>query len=407
MKRFLIISLVLLLASGGIFGFALKHYIDSTKPDTVQKADAPAATAPTESSVEDPTLNPDDGTLDDQGVFAAYYEKAQEYVSGMSKEQMVGQMIIDVADDCTEAVTDINRYYLGGVLFSSESFDYMTKDEVKAAVERVRAAAPTAPILAAQEEGGRRTTVSGHAQFDDVSFDSPRNIYESGGLGEVERTEDRKTEFLKELGFNVNLAPVLDLAKEYNQIMYSRSLCGDAQITSQYAEYVSKFNQAKGVSVVLKHFPGYGTINDTYDVPVVDTRAADTLRNEDYLPFKAGAAAGAHFVMVSNVLVQNLDSERIASLSPAVHEELRNKVGFTGLIITDVLDNGDYSAYSGGKDPVVAAVIAGNDLILVKDGSAAYNTILAAVNDGTIGTSVLQEVCTRIIAYKYAAGLMK
>ena len=403
MKRFLIISIALILVSGGVFGYSLHHYLSAQNADAAQPSTEPAATAPTE---PDAQLNLNTDTLNDGGIFSAYYDQAEQYVAGMTKEQMVGQMIIDVADDASDAVTDISRYSLGGVLFTAESFDYMSKDEVKSAIERVRTAATLSPILAAQEEGGRVNTVSGHSAFDDVTFESPRNVYEAGGIAAVERQEDEKTQFLKELGFNVNLAPVLDLAKEYDQIMFSRSLCGDAQVTSTYAEYVAKFNQAKGVSVVLKHFPGYGTINDTYDVPVVDTRDAAVIRAEDYLPFKAGVSAGAHFVMISNVVAQGFDSAHTAALSPTLHRELRDNIGFTGLIITDVLDKNDYSAYADGKAPAVAAVLAGNDLILVNDCASAYNAIISAVNDGTVSETILKQVCTRIIAYKYAAGLM-
>lgn len=404
MKKFVIISIVLILVSGAVFGFSLHHYIQSTQVTPVQPTaptEAPTATEPT------PELTNNDTDVEgDNGIFSAYYQKASDYVASMTKEQMVGQLIVGVAADAENAVTDINRYSLAGVLFANESFDYMSKAEVKTAVDRVRAAAPIAPILAAQEEGGRVNTLSTHSAFDDVTFESPRNTYESGGIAGVERQEDQKTQFLKEYGFNLNLAPVVDLAQESDQIMYSRSLCGEAQSTATYAEYVSKFNQAKGVSVALKHFPGYGTIHDTYDPIVVDTRDAATIRANDYLPFKAGSDAGAHFIMISNVVVEGFDATHTAALSPTLHRELRENIGFTGLIITDVLDRTDYSAYADGKDVAVAAVLAGNDLILVNDCAAAYNAILAAVNNGTISDSILRQVCTRVIAYKYATGLM-
>lgn len=405
MKRFMIISTVLILISAGIFGYSLHHYLEVTNSEPAKKNASPTEVSPTEETVPvTPTLNSD--TIEDNGIFSAYYDRASQYVSSLSKEQMVGQMIIGVADDANTAVVDINRYSLAGVLFSTDFFDYMSRDEVRAAVERVRAAAPIAPVLAVTEEGGNRNSVSNHANFDDVTFESPRNTYEAGGLAAVERLEDQKTQFLKELGFNLNLAPVLDLAQEFDQIMYSRSLCGEVQATSTYAEYVSKFNQAKGVSAALKHFPGYGTINDTAEPIVVDTRDASTIRSVDYQPFKAGAEAGAHFIMISNVVVESIDPDHTAALSPTLHRELRDAVGFTGLIITDQLDNTDYSAYSDGRDVAVAAVLAGNDLIIVKDYAAAYSAILSAVNDGTVSEEILRQVCTRIIAYKYATGLM-
>ena len=410
MKKFVIISAVLLLISGGVFGWSLKHYIDVTRP--VETAtEAPTETvAPTEdtsgsgSSESQPQLNTD--ALSDNGIFSEYYEKAAAYVAGMSKEQMVGQMIMGVTVDPATAASDMNRYSLTGMLFDNAAFDYMSKEEVKSAVLNVKSSSSIAPIIAAQEEGGAVTTLSGHSAFDDVTFDAPRDIFESEGLGAVEKKEDEKTLLLREYGFNLNLAPVVDLPDMYDQVMYSRSLSNDPQVVSTYAEYVSKFNQAKGVSVALKHFPGYGTIPDSYESVITDTRDASVIRSTDYTPFKAGAAAGAHFIMVSNVVVQSIDATHTAALSPAIHRELRDVVGFTGLVITDVLDGADYSEYADGNNVAVAAVLAGNDIILVKDYASAYTSILAAVNDGAISEDILKQVCTRVIAYKYAVGLL-
>ena len=160
----------------------------------------------------------------------------------------------------------------------------------------------------------------------------------------------------------------------------------------------------------MKHFPGYGTVPASADTgvgAVTDDRDAETIRSKDYTPFKKGVAAGAHVVMVSNVLVKNIDSAHTAALSPTIHSELRGTVGFTGVIMTDVLDGADYSAYAEGNKPVVQAVLAGNDLILVRDYATAYNDILAAVKAGTINESQIKEACTRVLAYKYTAGIMK
>ena len=119
MKKFLIFSLVALLISGGIFAFSLKHYIDVTSAPAAKEAaptEAPATEAPDDAG-ETPTL--DSTTANDYGIFSAQYERAQQYVANMTREQMVGQMIIDVVDDNATAVNDINQYSLGGVLFSS------------------------------------------------------------------------------------------------------------------------------------------------------------------------------------------------------------------------------------------------------------------------------------------------
>ena len=413
MKKFLIISIVLLLLSGGVFVYALKEYPPTLTPSDEsssqgEKATEPVAQTPTDSSDSGQTQDP--GAQTTGGIFSAYRERASSYVVGMSKEQLVGQVIVGVASSPSQAASDMSNYHLGGTFFTGDCFEGLTKDGIRSTVASVNSASPIAPVLAVQEEGTTRksrNSVTNHALVDE-SFESPRNIYEAGGLDAVKVMEDQKAQFLKDLGFNLNLAPVLDLAKESDQIMYSRSLNGDAQTTSEYARYVAQNNQQKGVSVALKHFPGYGTMNDeqSYSVPVVDVRTADEIRGDGYQPFKAGAEGGAHFVMVSNVLVQSMDPERIASLSPVIHDELRNSIGFTGLIITDVLDANDYSAYADGKSVYVQAIVARNDMIIVENPGAAYDAILAAVNDGTISETYLRQVCTNIIAYKFAAGLI-
>lgn len=409
MKRFVIISTVLLLLAAGAFGYSLYHYMQVTDligSDT--KAKAGDVTEAIQEPTEPPVGNLADG-ISDNGIFSANYEKAAAYVGNMTREEMVGQMLLGVCSDASVAASEINKYALSGMLFESANFEGMTEEQVTAALKAVADDAKIKPILAAQEEGGYYTTVSDLSAFDQYDFDSPRTLFAAGGLQAVEKAEDEKAAMLKSLGFNLNLAPVVDMPDASDQIMYSRSLGGDVETVSAYAEYAAKFNQAKGVSVALKHFPGYGTVpdsaNDGVNV-VIDNRAADTIRTTDYLPFKAGAEAGAHFIMVSNVVIQNIDSTHTAALSPALHSELRGNVGFTGLIITDVLDGLDYTAYADGRQPAVQAVLAGNDIILVRDYAAAYADILAAVNDGTIAEATLKDACTRIIAYKYTAGIM-
>lgn len=418
MKKFVIISIILLLIGGGAFAYSLKHYIDVKHPqeDTSDEADADTTEDTTDSpeAATEADAGTSGGGLSDNGIFSANYDKAKKDVEGMTDEELVGQLIVGISSDADTAKEDVKTYSLAGFLFESDAFAYKTDEEIKQSIVGVKKEAKVAPIIAAQEEGGEKTTVSGSDTYPDHSYDSPRNILASGGLQEVEKTELDKATFLHEIGFNLNLAPVVDMPDSSDQIMYSRSLTDDEKVVGDFAKYCSKQVQAKGLSVALKHFPGYGTIPDTANdeaqangTAVVDDRKADDIRNKDYSPFKLGASEGAHFIMVSNVVVKNIDSVHTAALSSAIHKELRDIVGFTGLIITDVIDDMDYSAYADGKDVAVAAVLAGNDLILSRNYSTTYNSILSAVQDGTISKEQLRQICTRIIAYKYTAGLIK
>ena len=328
----------------------------------------------------------------------------------MSKEEMVGQLIMGICPDTTTAAAQMKQYSLAGMLFTKENFQGMTKEQIPATLTAAAKDLKTKPILAAQEEGGPNTTISDLPGFEQYDFNAPRTEFDIGGLQGVEKAEESKTLLLKETGFNMNITPVIDLATSSDQIMYSRSISGDVDTVSSFAEYAAKFDQPRGVSIVLQHFPGYGTIPDSANTgvgAVMDDREADTIRNTDYTPFKKGVNAGAHCVMMSNVVVQKIDPNHTAALSPSLHKELRDTVGFSGIIMTDVLDDADYSAYADGKKPAVQAVLAGNDLILVRDYATAYNDILAAVNDGTITEAQLKEACTRVLAYKYTAKIIK
>ena len=416
MKKFVIISIILLLIGGTAFGFSLKHYIDV-------KSEQNKAVEETDTDVEKDADQQENATeadaapaksLADEDLFSANYDKAKKAIEDMSDEEMVGQLIVGVCSDTDTGAEDIKNYSLAGFLFDSEAFSGKTGDEVKQSIAGIKKEAKVAPIIAAEEEGGERTTISGSEAFPENVYDSPRNILASGGLQEVEKAELEKATFLKEAGFNLNFAPVVDMPDSSDQIMYSRSLSDDQKVVGDFAKYCAKQVQAKGVSVALKHFPGYGAIPDTANeeaqangTAVVDDRKADDIRNKDYEPFKQGAQEGAHFIMVSNVVVKSIDASHTAALSSSVHKELRDLVGFSGLIITDVIDERDYSAYADGKDTAVAAILAGNDLVLSRNYSTAYTAILSAVNDGTISREMLEQVCTRVLAYKYTAGMIK
>lgn len=413
MKKFVIISIILILIAGGIFGYSLYHFMQVN--DMFNKT-APAATEavteaePSADATEAAKEKRDDTAVDTKNIFADGADKAAAALADMTQEEMVGQMLLGICADSSSAASEMKQYSLAGMLFVSDNFQGMSKEEITNVLKTSGTDLNVKPILAAQEEGGNYTTISDLSAFTEYDFNAPRTEFDIGGLQGVQKAEDSKTTMLKSVGFNMNIAPVIDLASSGDQMMYSRSISDDVDTVSSYAEYAAKFDQAKGVSIVLSHFPGYGTIPDSAYTgvgAVEDDRPAETIRSTDYTPFKKGAAEGAHCIMMSNVLVKNLDAAHTAALSPSIHTELRTNVGFSGLIMTDQLDDADYSAYAEGNKSAVQAVLAGNDLILVKDYATAYSDILAAVKDGTISETQLKDAVTRVLSYKYTVGIMK
>lgn len=414
MKKFIIISVVLILLAAGAFGYSLYHFMevnDLIGSKVTATADSASASAATEAAKADKKTdatqaktNSGDTAANGGDVFAAGYDKAKSYIGNMTTEQKVGQTILGICSDTTTISSELNRYSLSGMLFEMSNFEGgMTSNDILSTLRTASSETKIKPIYAAQEEGGSYTTISDLGTFTEYDFNAPRTEFDAGGLDALKKQEDSKTTMLKAAGFNLNLAPVVDLCGSPDQMMYSRSIGDDVAMVSAYAEYAAKNDQAKGVSITLKHFPGNGAAAYSN----VDERDAQTIRTNDYTPFKKGAEAGAHFIMVSNIVVKNIDGAHTAALSKTIHTELRDIVGFKGLVITDVLDDADYSAYAEGNKTAVQAILAGNDIVLVRDYATAYNDILAAVNAGTISEAQLDEVVTRILAYKYTSGIMQ
>ena len=408
MKKFLIVSIVLILISSIIFGLSLYYYIDVTCDKASPDQTAPTIFTPQK---EEETIALTSESVPEQwkdgGIFSKNYDKAYKDTRSMTTEQMVGQLIIGTCPTDDTAEEYVSKYALGGYFFKSDNFFMMNLDQIKEQVSTYQQKAKIPMIMSVEEEGGAYCPVSDADLYDDYEFSPIREVYAEGGVDALKDVENSKATMLSSVGINLNFAPVCDMATEQNQIMYSRSLGGTLEDTQTYVKNTTEISQTKGVSVALKHFPGYVTTPDSLDSVVTDEREVSSFENNDFLPFKAGIEKDAHCVMMSNLYVKNLDPNCVVSLSDYAHTVLKNELKFSGLTITDNLNNADYSQYANNNTVYVQAVLAGNDMIMVDNIDEAYKAILDAVNDGTIKQEVLQKACMRVLAYKYTAGIIK
>lgn len=407
MKKFLIVSIALILISSIIFGISLYYYIDVTSDNASVDQAAPTVFTPEK---EEETIALTESVPEqwkDGGIFSKNYEKAYKDTRSMTTEQMVGQILIGTCPTDDTAQDTISKYALGGYFFKSDNFFMMNLDQIKEQISTYQQKAKIPMIMSVEEEGGAYCPVSDADLYDDYEFSPIREVYAEGGVDALKDVESNKATMLATVGINLNFAPVCDMAQEQTQIMYSRSLGGTLEDTQTYVKNTTQISQNKGVSVALKHFPGYGTTPDSLDSVVTDSREVSSFENNDFLPFKAGINEDAHCVMMSNLFVEKLDPNCIVSLSDYAHTVLKNELKFTGLTITDNLNNADYSQYANENNVYVQAVLAGNDMVMVDNIEEAYKSILDAVNDGTIKQETLQKACMRVLAYKYTAGIIK
>jgi beta-N-acetylhexosaminidase len=148
---------------------------------------------------------------------------------------------------------------------------------------------------------------------------------------------------LRDVGINMNMAPVIDVAPDsVDSIMAGRSFGGDPRRVAQMGMTVIDHLQRGGIMAVAKHFPGIGrTVLDSHlDLPDLDTDLS-ALREFDLVPFERAIAGDVAGIMLSHIRYTAIDPSWPASLSPAVAADLlRRQMHYDGLVLTDDLDMG-------------------------------------------------------------------
>lgn len=327
-------------------------------------------------------------------------------VDDLTLEQQVAQMFFVRCPE-TDAASLLEEYNIGGYLLFRQDFKDQTKESVLQTIQSYQEAVYTPMLIGVDEEGGTVVRVSSNPNLRSEKFQSPQALYQAGGMDLILSDTQEKDKLLASLGINVNLAPVCDVSTDPDDFIFSRSFGKNAQETSDYVRLVVTQMGEDKMGMVLKHFPGYGSNSDTHTGVAVDPRPLDTFRERDFLPFQAGIDAGAQAVLVSHNIIQALDSDTPASLSPAVHEILRDELGFDGVILTDDLIMDAITTYAEGGDAAVLAVQAGNDLLISSDFLLQYNAVLTAVEKGEISQERIRESVTRIIRWKCELGLFE
>ncbi|MDO4546126.1 MAG: glycoside hydrolase family 3 N-terminal domain-containing protein [Bacillota bacterium] len=325
----------------------------------------------------------------------------------MTLDEKVGQMFMGCFYGGTPSPETVSQYHLGSVLFFKASFENSDMESFKASLDAIDEASAITPIAAVDEEGGTVVRVSGNAGFREKAFQSPRDLFDAGGMDAVIDETHEKNALLSEMGIDLNLAPVCDISTDPADFMYPRSLGQSAEVTSQFATETVKACLEDNMGCSLKHFPGYGNAADTHNGFAIDARSLEQLESNDFLPFAAGIEAGAPSVLVSHNIVRAIDGERPASLSPAIHNILRYDMKFDGVIITDDLSMGAIADYYPEMDGAVAAVIAGNDILCTGDFRDQYGAVLDAVKGGIISEERIDQSVRRILNWKKDLGLLE
>lgn len=334
-------------------------------------------------------------------------EKGQvkDMLDQMTIEEKVGQLFL-VRVPPENQLEDIQTYHLGGYLLFDRDMQGETTDSLQQKIKSYQETSKYPMLIGSDEEGGLVTRLSRN-QLIDPPFPSLQELYQAGGWQAIVDDITRKGTIFHELGIQVGMAPDADVSTDPESFIYDRTIGMDAAGTSEYVtKSVEAMKQAQ-IGSTLKHFPGYGNNRDSHVEIVTDDRSLEELRGNDFIPFKAGIQAGADSIMVSHNIVNALDSERPASISPKVHEVIRQELGFDGVVMTDDMDMAGLAAFTSQEEAGLQALQAGNDLILSSSYSSQIPYILQAIQKGDYSEEQLNQSVERVLQWKAELGLIK
>ena len=336
-------------------------------------------------------------------------QKVDKLVANMSDADKVGQLMMigihgkSLNDD---AKFMLNEYRVGGIILFDRNME--SKDQVKTLIADINKAGKSAGLtplfLGIDQEGGAV------ARMDDKLIKVPPA--EEVGKEPVEQAAALAKEVgteLKELGFNINFAPVADLG-----LTYGRSYSTNPDEVVRYASAVGKSYDEAGLWYSYKHFPGIGKTDvdlhaDTSIVPV----SKETLLSEDtkvFVDLIKQSKPNTYTIMVSHAMYPQIDPDHPSSLSKTIITDwLRKDMGYNGVVVTDDMDMGALAKHYTFGDMAVQSILAGSDILLVcheyEHMQEAYNGLMKAVKDGRISKERLDESVKRILLMKMSRGL--
>lgn len=332
-------------------------------------------------------------------------EKADKIVASMKDYEKVGQLVMigvhgtTINDDMKNMLSE---YQFGGIVLFDRNME--SKEQAQKLLADLKSYGKNnekVPLfLAVDQEGGAV------ARMEDKLIKVPP----AADLGKedvsvaTDYAKKAGTE-LKDLGFNLNFAPVVDLGLTYGR-SYSPN---DPTKVVTYASSVAKAYEDDGLMFSFKHFPGIGKADvDLHKEENTISASKETLLAEDVKPYSELIPqfdSRKYMIMVSHAKYPAFDGENPASLSrPIMHDLLREQLKFDGVIITDDMEMGAVANHYTFADMAVKTIQAGADIILVcheyPHMLESYNAILKAVRAGTISEEQLNASVKRIVKMK-------
>lgn len=333
-------------------------------------------------------------------------------ISEMTLREKVCQMIISTPEKLEETVdvsisgdklkTALENYPVGGLVYFADNLDSV--EQTQNMIDGTKQIAKDLSLLplffSIDEEGGKVARCAdklGTTKF------SPMYEYRNAGIETAYNNAYTIAKDISSLGFNLNFAPVADTwSNKENTVIGTRAYSDYFSQTAELVASAVKGFQDGGVFCTLKHFPGHGdTTEDSHYETAYSNKTAEELASGEYLAFKSGIDAGVDMIMMGHITVPSIDTLPSSLSNKVIQKELRGKLNYDGVIITDSLAMGAVTEMYSVDELTVMAIQAGNDILLMpSDLELTVNGILNAIENGEITEKRINESVKRILELK-------
>ncbi|MBO4867727.1 MAG: glycoside hydrolase family 3 [Ruminococcus sp.] len=380
---------------------------EEPETETEQQSDETKPSAKTDEKTDKPVENDiESDEITKMMAEMSLHEKiCQLFV--VTPESLTGYDLVTESGAATlDALKD---YPVGGLIYFAQNLEDVdqTKNMLSATAESNSTVSDIPLFFAVDEEGGivaRCAEKLGTTEF------QPMYKYRNKGADTAYKNAFTIASDIAELGFNVDFAPVADTwSNPDNTVIGTRAYSDDFEETAELVASAVKGFKDGGVICSVKHFPGHGdTAEDSHDGMACSYKTLDELENAEYLAFESGIDAGADMVMVGHITMVNVDNQPASLSKTIITDELRGKLGFDGVIVTDALAMGALANYYSSDEISVAVLKAGGDLLLMPENlESAVAGVEKAVKKGDLTEKRIDESLERVLRLKKERGILK
>ncbi|MBP3703111.1 MAG: hypothetical protein J6I65_04905 [Lachnospiraceae bacterium] len=305
----------------------------------------------------------------------------------------------------------LKKYPVGGIVLFPENMK--DKEQTKELVKSLQEHSNYYPLyIATTEEWGDKSIFALNEKLGGTVYPMLSEISLQKTVDAIYNMGKTTGKELKELGINLNMAPVADVANGIKNVQYAKYCYSDDEDeVAEYIENAVRGMRAGGVCTTLTHFPGVGSVAGDYNNVLTDNNSGLTrLRDVDFVPFSSGISAGTDAVMVSHVSVSKVtQNDTPASMSELIVTGiLRDELNFDGLILSDSLSSPVITSKYEPGAAVLQAIQAGTDIVVQPANiDLAFAAVREAVSNRSLDERVLNAAVIRILKNKIQRGIIQ